>query len=118
MTQILIDTNMFLSIFELNVDLISRIEDNYGKNKVFTLDIVTDELKNKGKHGQAALQLIQALQIPVETYKGDKQADEAILDYAEQHNCILATQDKELAQKAKRKALKTLRIRSKSYLIE
>lgn len=116
MTLIILDTNILLSIFELKYDILDDIEMQYGKKALATISIVEDELKTKGKKGQMALKLLQKKEIPIIQYEGEYTADDAILDFCVKNTAILATQDRQLQQRAKNKHLKTLKIRQKAYL--
>ena len=113
--KVLLDTNILLSVFELSVDFLVQLEEEYGEGCYFTIPHVVEELrKNRSKEAVMALQLMKS--IPVHDYTSDKPTDDAILDYAEANNCIIATQDAELRQKAKSKHLKTIGIRQKKYI--
>lgn len=115
--MILLDTSIILAMIERKFDVLTYIDENYGKNKCFTISVVIDELKSKKKKGELALKLLDNKKILIEIYNGLKKGDDAILEYCENFKHILASEDKELLERAKNKHLKTLRIRSKSYLI-
>ncbi len=115
--KIFIDTNIFLSIFELKQDLLEEIESKYGKNNLITSNIVIEELKNKQKKGKMALTLIEKRNIQIEKFDGDLKADNAILEHCKQKDYVLATNDRELLIRAKQKHLKTIRIRQNIHLI-
>jgi len=116
MDIVLLDTNILLSIFELKLDVLSLIDLDFGKNRYFTLQQVIDELRhNSSKEAVMALQLAKKL-VPIREFESNKSVDDALIDYCVKNSCILATQDKELIQKAKTKHLKVLQIRQKKYL--
>ena len=116
MTLVVIDTNMFLSCFELRIDILSQLREQYGANSICTLDCVIDELKKEDKKYAFALKLAQS--VLVHHYEGQAQTvDDAILDFAREKNAIIASQDAELVKKAKNKHLKTIGIRQNKYLI-
>jgi len=115
--KIVLDTSMILAIFERKRDILTEIEDRWGKNKIIIPSIVIEELEQKKKKGEVALKLIENKQIPIEKYCGKLQGDDAILEFCENLGAILATEDRELLKRAKNKHLKTLRIRSKTGLI-
>lgn len=115
--KVFLDTNFLLSVFELKKDFLTELEENFGKNNLVTSTTVTEELERKGKPGKMALSLLQQRNIEILNYTGNLKADDAILEICEANSFILATQDKELCVKAKNKALKTIRIRQNTYLI-
>jgi rRNA-processing protein FCF1 len=115
MAQVVIDTNVFLSIFELETDFITEIESNYGKNLV-TLQSVLDELVLKGQNGRMALQLLEKRKIRIFEHKPDLPVDDQLLSYCEANSAILATQDARLVERAKHKHLKTISIRQRTLV--
>lgn len=116
MAKIVVDTSILLSVFEKKTDYLTLLEENYSKNLIITSTIKAE--LEKHKLGKLALELITKRNIPTIEYKGKFTADNAILDFCKTNNCILATHDKELAKRAKHKALKTIRIRQNTYLID
>ena len=125
MVKVLLDTNILISIFELNLDILGLINKEFGKEKYFTLDLIVNELKMiNTKNAKMAIKLIDKM-IPVEKFNLNgiksnkikkKSVDECLIDYSMENSCILATQDAELIKKAKSKHLKILQIRQNKYL--
>lgn len=115
MTTAILDTNILLSVFELNHDFIEEVKKQCPN--IATLSVVVEELKLRtDKNGKMALQLVQKANISVIDVKLQESVDSTLLAYCEAHNCILVTQDKELRERAKQKALKTLGIRQRRYI--
>lgn len=113
--DILLDTNILLSIFEIKLDILRLIDEEFGVGKYFTLPQVIGELQQmRSKESVMALQL--ARRIPLKAYESTKPVDDALIDYCEANSCMLATQDVELQQKAKSKHLKVVGIRQQRYL--
>ncbi|MFT4326984.1 MAG: PIN domain-containing protein [Candidatus Woesearchaeota archaeon] len=121
MVPVVVDTNMFLSIFELKLDILSLIDQECGVGKYCTISLVVDELrKMRDKHAVMALHVLQNVPIydvSLDESKGVKTVDDALLHFCEENKAILATQDKELINRAKSKHLKTMQIRQKKYII-
>ena len=115
MQDVIIDTNIFISVFELKKDFISELEKSYTSIK--TLSVVIDELEQrKDSFGKMALKLIAIRNISVIPVEISQNTDTTILEYCLKHNAILCTQDKNLKQQAKNKHLKTIGIRQKEYI--
>lgn len=112
MADVIIDTNMFLSVIELKLDIITLIQEHGTPG---TLDLVLNELDKPGAKYAYARKMAETVRIL--PYDGTETAvDAALIDYCERHNCILVSQDAALISLAKRKHLKTLGIRQKKYL--
>ena len=110
--DIFIDTNILLSIFELNKDFLNNLKGH----RLITSTTVVDELSKKGKQGELAIKLLDLKKIEIVPYLGNLKADDAILDICVTNSYALATSDKGLKKRAKNKHLKIIDIRNKSYL--
>ena len=116
MVEIVIDTNIFLSIFELKVDFLTQIQEKYGRH-IVTLQHVVDELAIKGTNGRMALDLIAKRNIKIIEYRPELPADDALLHFCTEKQAILATQDATLAKRGQHKHLKILRIRQRGIVM-
>ena len=118
--KVLLDTNFLLLPHQFGVDIFEYL----SLYEVATLDLCINELKklSKGKNEDAkaariALKLIKGKN--VEIIKSDeKKVDSAILNYASNERCAVATNDKELIKDLKRCGIKIIRLRQNKYLIE
>lgn len=116
--KVLVDTNFFLSVFELGFDTLSALEEKYGVSNVLTSSVVLDELSRKGRAGKLALSLIKRRSVNVEEYLGEQDYDDAILEHCVSKGYVLATQDRGLVLRAKKAGVKTVGIRQGKMLFE
>ncbi len=129
MKKIILDTNFLLIPAQFKVDIFSEIDRIADfRYELLIFDKTIDELKNiiekqKTRHKEAAkiaVQLIKNKKISI--IKTDKKTDvdSLILDFVDKNtndkNIIVATQDKILKDKLKRKGLKTIILKNKKYL--
>lgn len=124
MHKIILDTNMLMAIGQFNVDIFSEIERicNF-KYELCILDRQTKELeeirKKRGKDSRAAklaTDLIKNKKVKIIKTISEKDVDSQILEFAQKNNYIVATQDKELKNRLKRKNLQVIFLRQKKYL--
>ena len=108
MRKILLDTNFLMACRQFKVDIFSEIDRICNFNyKTYILDKTMDELEDiverqKGKHKDAAkiaLQLLKIKNVKVIKHVSEQNTDDAIMDYAQKEDCIVATQDKDLKRK-------------------
>ncbi len=122
MKKILLDTNFLLIPAKFKVDIFSEIDRlcNFGY-KLFIVDKTIGELNNivdkqKGKEKAAAklaLLLIKNKKVDIiETKEG--KVDDIILGL---NGYTVATQDKELKRRLKKKNVETITLRQKRYLV-
>lgn len=114
MVNIVLDTDFLLSSIEFKVDIFTELKRicNFPY-QIAILDKTLEELENK-KNSKLALSLIKSKNLNIITTKRDKIVDDLLL---EQKNIIVATQDKELKEKLKKRKLPVITIRQKKYLI-
>ena len=118
MINIILDTNFATIPFQFNVDIyaeIERITDE--KYELFFPNICVDELK-KLNSGDVALDLMEKKQVNFIDVPFLKNVDNSILEYAVEKGAIIATQDKELKEKALKKGLTVITLRKKQFLIK
>ncbi|HIG96753.1 MAG TPA: DNA-binding protein [Candidatus Aenigmarchaeota archaeon] len=115
----LIDTNMLLVPHQFGVDVFEFLRDY----ELFTLSSCRAELRKlshkRGDDGKAAkigLMLLKENKIPVVRVK--EQGDKAILNYAIQERCSVATNDIALIKALKNSNIKIIRLKQKKYLEE
>ena len=119
------DTNFFMVPEKFRIDVFGefdRIIDE--KYELITIDPVINELEGlscgNGKDARAArigLKLFKGKHLKVLKTK-EKNADKAILKLSEKlSNCAVATLDKELERKLKKRGAKLIYLRSRKYLV-
>ena len=120
MEKIILDTNFLLIPFYFKVDIFSEIQRiSDFKYTLFILDKTIDELDNiikvqSGKSVKAAkfaLDMIRLKKIK-KIRTGDGDVDDLLLD----QEAIIATQDRLLIDRLKKKGKKIIRLRQKKYL--
>ena len=121
--KILLDTNFLLIPAKFNVDIFSEIERichfNYElcilDRSVEELEKIKNTKKDKNSiYAKLALALLKNKKIKVIKMKSAENVDDLILGL---DGYIVATQDKELADKLKEKEVALIALRQKKYLI-
>jgi|TARA_B100001971_G_C17972385_1_gene423055 rRNA-processing protein FCF1 len=125
MKKVIIDTNFLLIPIKFRVDIFSEIERicefKYGlyiiDKTIDELDKIVEEQRGKDKEAaKIAKQLVKAKKVKVIKTKKDKYADDLIVEAVKKGD-IVATQDKELKRRLKRKGVNSIGLRQKQYLI-
>lgn len=114
-TMIILDTNMLLTALENKIDImteVARIMDT--SYSLAIIDKTLQELEGK-KMGRLAQEYIKKNNIAIIPTAQDKNVDNLILDHATSHT-IVATQDKKLKEKLKKRKMGIIIIRQKRYL--
>jgi len=123
MEKVILDTNFLMSIHQLKIDIFEEIGKALDSNfELFIIDKTENELEklindSKLSISQPARFAVKVLKTkPIKTIKTteNKSVDDLILD---QKGYIVATVDKELKQRLKKKGFKILTIRQKKYII-
>ena len=118
MQKVILDTSFILTAIKCKIDILAeltRILDE--KFSIFYIDKSMNELANKPA-GKLALALLKNMKAsPIET-NVDKNVDSLLIDYAEAHpNDIIATQDRALKEKLKKRNTRLITIRQKTHLM-
>jgi rRNA-processing protein FCF1 len=113
LVKIILDTDFLLSAIKFKVNIFSELKRicDFPYN-LWILDKTLDELEGK-KEGKLVKNLIKD-KVKVKETNKDKSVDDLLMGLKEKF--ILATQDKELKKRAKKKNLKLITIRQKKYL--
>lgn len=114
MKKVILDTDFFLQSIRWNIHLheeFQRILDT--SFTLCILDKTLDELRGK-KDGDFARVFAQQFQI-IPTAR-NMSVDALILDFGEKNNVLVATQDKALKEKLKKRKIPVVTIRDKSHL--
>ncbi len=116
--KILLDTNFLMLPAQRKVDIYAKLQ----RNELITTKQCIKELqkiaKGKGKpamHAKIALEMAENL---VKTVRSEGSPDDAILDYAVENNCVVATNDRKLIESLKRHNIKIIRLRQGKLLTE
>jgi len=120
LNKVVLDTNMLMAIGELKIDIIDGLEEKLGKAEFFVPEEVTDELKKLKEKGRTKKNNAEIAEKIIEKYcsvlkSKKKNADERIEELAGEY--IIATNDKELRKRIKKKGFKTAFIRQKKVIV-
>jgi len=124
MKKVILDTNFLMAVSQFGIDIFSEIERICDfRYKLYIIDKTVDELNkvietNKGKHGRAAklaLSLLKSKGIEGIKTKEKGIVDKLILGIVDR-DFIVATQDKDLKSRLKKKNIRLITIRQKKYL--
>ena len=120
--EVVIDTNFFMVPFQFNVDVISELEKLLPSYKLTTPSFVINELKglkrnSKGKvrlNANLALKLANSSKVEIKDISllENETVDDALLRVSE----VLATNDIELKNRAKKKGITVVYLRQKKYI--
>lgn len=120
--EVVIDTNFFMVPFQFNVDIIDELKKVLPSYKLTTPIFVINELKglkrnNKGKirlNANLALKLANSSNIEIKdiSLNDNETVDDALLRVSE----VLATNDIELKNRAKKRGITVAYLRQKKYI--
>ncbi|KZX10683.1 type II toxin-antitoxin system VapC family toxin [Methanobrevibacter filiformis] len=120
--DVVIDTNFFMIPFQLNVDVINELEKTLPSYRLTTTNFIIDELvglsknkKNKNRiNAKLALKIANSPKIFKKniSLEDDESVDNALIRISQ----VLATNDKELRIKARKKGITVIYLRQKRYL--
>ncbi|MDR0912774.1 MAG: twitching motility protein PilT [Methanobrevibacter sp.] len=120
--EIIIDTNFFFIPFHFNIDIIDEFKKTFPGYKLVTTNFIIDELvglkkNSKGKdriNSSLALKLAKSDKINLINIdlKENEQVDDALIRISN----IIATNDKELRIKARKREIAIIYLRQKKFL--
>ncbi len=111
---LVIDANGLLMPFQFRLNLDLEITRLLGEVPVLVPDSVLGELGRLGtKEAKAALALAHKYEVVATELSGD----DAVIDVAERHFGAVLTNDRELIERLKERAIPILRLRSGRFLI-
>lgn len=114
MKKIILDTNFLLTALKFKVDIFSELDRICNFNyKVGILDKSLEELKRK-KLEKLALEYIKKKGIDIIKTKDNKIVDDLLLEF---NDSIIATQDKKLKEKLKKKKIKRIILKKRKFLV-
>lgn len=115
---VLLDTNFILSCYRFRIrleEIDSLLDELY---EISVPENVLEELKKlplKGKEREArSIMLAVISRYPVLPLRG--RVDESLLRYAEEHDCIVCTNDRQLRKRLRALGRRSLFVRSRSHL--
>ena len=114
--MIILDSDFLVNSIKYKVDVVSQIKENFPEEDIAIIDKTLDELKKvNNPNAKAAIHLVKLKEIKILKTKKDKIVDDLILAKVKKGD-IVATQDRDLKRKLKRKDIKTITIRQKKYV--
>ncbi len=122
MKKIILDTNFLINCLRFKIDFLEEIQDLIQEPfQIFVLSTTLKELEKinklkikESKYAKLALKLVKEKNfLTIKT--AFKNTDKAILELANKDS-IVATNDKELRNRLRKKGIKTIYVRNKKYL--
>ena len=118
MERIILDTCFILTALKQKIDIKSELERILNKSfRLYIIDKTLDELKGKKdeKLAKAIIKKIKCTNIKTEQPKSN--VDSLIINHTKNHpNITVATQDRALKEKLKKRNIRLITIRQKKYL--
>ncbi len=113
--KIILDTNFLIHSLNYKIDIFSEINRIVNtRYSLFIVDKTIDELKKlNSPTSKLALRLLEFKKVKI-IKTGDKYTDDALVNLANKQTFI-ATQDKELKERLKKKKVTLIIIRQKKY---
>ncbi|MCJ2532923.1 MAG: twitching motility protein PilT [Candidatus Thermoplasmatota archaeon] len=114
MRALVVDANGLLMPFQFRLNLDTEIARLLGEVPVLVPESVLGELERLGtKEAKAALALARKYEVVSTELCGD----DAVIDVAERHSGAVLTNDRELIERLKKRAIPVLRLRSGHFLV-
>ncbi len=119
---VILDTNFLLVPFQFKINVIKELDYLLEVSHKFVISSRTIvELENlgksKSKNGIAARLAKKILESnPIEVIKNDQHVDDWIVEYAKEHNAIVATNDALLRKRLRPFKIKVVVVKSRSSL--
>ncbi len=111
---LVVDANGLLMPFQFHLNLDTEIARLLGDVPVLVPESVLGELERLGtKEAKAALALAHKYEVVTTELCGD----DAIIDVAERYSAVVLTNDRELIERLKKRAIPVLRLRSGHFLV-
>ncbi len=119
---VILDTNFLLVPFQFKINVIKELDYLIEVSHKFVISSQTiaelDKLgKSRSKNGIAARLAKKILESnPIEVIKNDQHVDDWIVEYAKEHNAIVATNDALLRKRLRPFKIKVVVVKSRSSL--
>lgn len=112
----LIDTNFLVDAIKFKVDLGRLDEPIVLSSCVDELKKISESGKRHAAEAKLALRLLEEKNVRI--IETAVQGDKAILNYAKNSRCAVATNDRELIKSLKKLNIKVIRFRQRRFLME
>lgn len=114
--KILLDTNFLVAPFQFSFDIYEELEKMFPYADLYTLDDALQEAKSikSGRYKELVPKMIDQQGVEILETEGKGEVDDLIVDIAD--GFIVATNDKELKRRLKKKGRPVIIIRSKNHL--
>jgi len=122
MQQILLDTNFLMIPGKFKLDIfhelaIDGFEPITLKHCIDELKKIAESASRDGTYARMALEMLEKTKIPVK--RGHAlSTDKAIIQYAKENNCAVATNDRKLIEGLKTYQIRIIRLRQGKTLVE
>ncbi len=111
--KIILDTNFLTIPEEKKIDIFTEIKNKKPKAKFITLKSVEKELdKLNTKASEVGKQLLKEKNIKIIEQNQEAHTDDNIVKLAEEENAAVATNDKELRKRCRKRNISTIYLRS------
>lgn len=118
---VILDANFLMIPENYGVDIFTELDRILDKKyKVVIPEVVTEELENLKEGGspseRRAAKVALELSSRGEKVPSEEPADKEIMRLAQEKNCVVATNDKNLRKKLREKGISTILLRQKTHL--
>lgn len=111
--EVILDTNFLTIPHERKIDIFKEIKEKNPKTKLITLTSVKEELnKLDTKASEVAKQLLKEKNIKIITPQEKEHTDNQIIKEAKKRKAAVATNDKELKKRCRKKKIPLIYLRS------
>jgi rRNA-processing protein FCF1 len=122
MEQVILDTNFLMIPGKYKIDIFHELAlEGYEpitlKNCIEELNKIAERASTDGNYARIALEMLEKHSLPVKR-SVKHNADEAIIQYAKENNCAVATNDRELIEGLKTYHIRIIRLRQGKILVE
>lgn len=120
--EVILDTNFLLVPFQFKINIIKELDFLIDVSHKYVISSRTiDELKkvgkSKGKNGVAARLALEIIEHnPIEIIKNNMNVDDWIVEYAQEKNAIVCTNDAPLRRRLRPLGIKVATMKSRSKL--
>ncbi|WP_414836541.1 hypothetical protein [Candidatus Nanohalococcus occultus] len=114
--KILLDTNFLVAPFQFGFDIYDELEKMFPYADLYTLEDALQEAKSikSGKYKELVPKMLEKQDVELLTAEGDGEVDDLIVNISD--DFIVATNDKELKRRLKKKGRPVIIIRSMTHL--
>ena len=123
LVRFLLDANFLTIPGRFKVDIFEQLE-NFGKDQLYTLDLVVKELErlamgpgSSSRHAKLAMYLLRKQGVKIlQTDDGMEPTDSALIRFAKKGYYTVCTQDRELKRQLKGEGIHVISLRQGRYL--